>query len=373
MKFGFRVPSLKRRFSARTSLKRFVRHSMGLKMPKGTGFITNPKRAVYNKVYNKTSFSIGRFFSGSRLPKTNNVIKQEELNGKNIQLTVNQEGSINCPRCGINMGQPYTKGIFNKILEYVCPNCNLKAEVGNNIEKESVNDFPMCSSCGRQYSSQTEKCKYCNIVLSQKKIGGYIGLFDLTDWWLTEFSEEERKHMENAYHPMGHPPDENSLTEGSITSTSNTASNFLNGFSSWFTGPEYRHLARKILQKAQELNKQADGGKINVLDEHFVLSEMIPMYYRDREKDGMLDKAIDACKKQISLAPQSKLAFLKEYPNQALPGHRGYEQLVIILDKQEKIEEAIALCKQAKEEGWSGDWNSRTERYSNKLKKAKAN
>lgn len=29
MKFGFRTPSLKRRISARTSWKRYVRHSMG--------------------------------------------------------------------------------------------------------------------------------------------------------------------------------------------------------------------------------------------------------------------------------------------------------------------------------------------------------
>ncbi len=58
MKFGFRTPSLKRRIAARTSLKRYVRHSMGLKMPRGYGFVTNPKKALYNKVYRKTTFGI---------------------------------------------------------------------------------------------------------------------------------------------------------------------------------------------------------------------------------------------------------------------------------------------------------------------------
>lgn len=58
MKFGFRVPSLKRRIAARTSWKRVVRHSMGIKMPRGAGFLTNPKKALYNKVYNKTTFGI---------------------------------------------------------------------------------------------------------------------------------------------------------------------------------------------------------------------------------------------------------------------------------------------------------------------------
>ena len=59
MKFGPRIPNLTKKFAARTSIKRYLRHSSGLKMPRGTGFVTNPKRALYNKVYNKTSFNIG--------------------------------------------------------------------------------------------------------------------------------------------------------------------------------------------------------------------------------------------------------------------------------------------------------------------------
>jgi len=58
MKFGFRTPSLKRRISARTSIKRQVVHRAGIKMPVGYGFLRDPKKAVYNKVYNRTSFDI---------------------------------------------------------------------------------------------------------------------------------------------------------------------------------------------------------------------------------------------------------------------------------------------------------------------------
>lgn len=53
MKFGFRKPSLKKRIAARTSLKRFARHSLGLKAPRGMGWLTNPKKAAYNRVYNR--------------------------------------------------------------------------------------------------------------------------------------------------------------------------------------------------------------------------------------------------------------------------------------------------------------------------------
>lgn len=57
MKFGIRKPSLKKKIAAKTSLKRQVIHRYGVKMPRGKGWIRNPKKYAYNKVYNKTSIS----------------------------------------------------------------------------------------------------------------------------------------------------------------------------------------------------------------------------------------------------------------------------------------------------------------------------
>lgn len=58
MKFGIRTPSIKKRISARTSLKRQLVHRAGIKMPRGYGWVRNPKKYAYNKVYNRTSFDI---------------------------------------------------------------------------------------------------------------------------------------------------------------------------------------------------------------------------------------------------------------------------------------------------------------------------
>lgn len=58
MKFGIRKPSIKKMISARTSPKRIIRHNLGLKAPRGYGWLTNPKKAIYNRVYNRTSFNI---------------------------------------------------------------------------------------------------------------------------------------------------------------------------------------------------------------------------------------------------------------------------------------------------------------------------
>ena len=58
MKFGMRKPSLKKKIAARTSIKRQIIHRGGLKIPKGYGWIRNPKKYAYNKIYNKTTFDI---------------------------------------------------------------------------------------------------------------------------------------------------------------------------------------------------------------------------------------------------------------------------------------------------------------------------
>jgi hypothetical protein len=62
MKFGMRKPSIRKSIAARTSVKRYIRHSLGLKAPRGMGWLTNPKKAAYNRIYNKTTFSIFDLF-----------------------------------------------------------------------------------------------------------------------------------------------------------------------------------------------------------------------------------------------------------------------------------------------------------------------
>jgi hypothetical protein len=58
MKFGFRKPSLAKMIAARTSPKRMIKNALGLKAPRGWGWLTNPKKAAYNRVYNRSSFSL---------------------------------------------------------------------------------------------------------------------------------------------------------------------------------------------------------------------------------------------------------------------------------------------------------------------------
>jgi hypothetical protein len=61
MKFGIRTPSITRSIRARTTgaLKRTIKRSVNpLYGKKGTGWIRNPRKALYDKVYNKTSIGL---------------------------------------------------------------------------------------------------------------------------------------------------------------------------------------------------------------------------------------------------------------------------------------------------------------------------
>jgi hypothetical protein len=58
MKFGMRKPSWRKSLAARTSFKRAIRNSLGLRAPRGYGWLTNPRKAAYNRAYYRTTFSL---------------------------------------------------------------------------------------------------------------------------------------------------------------------------------------------------------------------------------------------------------------------------------------------------------------------------
>ena len=57
MPFGFRRPSWRKSLAARTSVRRMVRNSLGLRAPNGWGWVTNPRQALYNRMYYRTTRS----------------------------------------------------------------------------------------------------------------------------------------------------------------------------------------------------------------------------------------------------------------------------------------------------------------------------
>lgn len=61
MKYGMRTPNINKRISARTTGKitRTVNKTVNpLYSKKGIGIVNDPKKALYNKVYSKTTVSV---------------------------------------------------------------------------------------------------------------------------------------------------------------------------------------------------------------------------------------------------------------------------------------------------------------------------
>ena len=61
MKVGLRKPSIRKSIKARTTgkVKKAIKRSVNpLYGKKGMGYINNPKKAIYNKVYNKTTVGV---------------------------------------------------------------------------------------------------------------------------------------------------------------------------------------------------------------------------------------------------------------------------------------------------------------------------
>ena len=202
----------------------------------------------------------------------------------------------------------------------------------------------------------------------KKNVKGYIGYYDLEDWWNSTFTNEEKEYIINTYKPMGASLGGEIkilgevLIKGNIGYTSHSKLLFLVFLSSWFSSNKSINIALKIIQQVERIIKENENNN-NPLDEHFAYGAMIEIYYklRDSEK-SYFEKAIDACKNQIRISLKSKDGFLKEYKDSPLPRPTGFQQLAIIYEKSKEYDLEIETCKIALEQGWAGDWEKRIER-----------
>lgn len=218
-----------------------------------------------------------------------------------------------------------------------------------------------------------------------QRVGGLIAYYGLTAWWLSFFNAKERSYIEKTYRPfmasVGDEPEGCMLTTGNVVNASGSRTSLLSGLGSWFHTQEDRSIAGRIYEYAEEtmgflsdlaLEEGESALRTNdqgtsILDAHFLYLQMIRTYYKDRDNiPGALEKAIQACEKQIAIAPQAARAFGATPNFHGVPEHTGYKQLAIIRDKQGDYAAAARLCEEAKALGWAGDWDKRIARYSKK-------
>lgn len=125
--------------------------------------------------------------------------------------------------------------------------------------------------------------------------------------------------------------------------------------------------ARRWPADRAELRREVERHDSSI-DRHFALQQLASEAYklRDHHPEALEDAAA-ACREQIMIAEVVGPALRQEFGEK--PGHYGFKQLAIILEKQQRLEEALQIVSQAKEQGWSGDWEKRIDRLSRKIKK----
>lgn len=94
MKIGFRKPSIKKSIKARTTgkIKRKVKKAINpFYGKKGMGYIKSPKKAVYNKVYNKTTFDTADVINAATKTsnKNGNSSRQYSVGADNLNKKKN--------------------------------------------------------------------------------------------------------------------------------------------------------------------------------------------------------------------------------------------------------------------------------------------
>lgn len=200
---------------------------------------------------------------------------------------------------------------------------------------------------------------------TEVEVQGELAYFGLASWWSALFTNSERDHLETVFQPPGLPSGARPLTTGRKQLNFRTAAGLLTALAIKLPNEiRDRTLAMRILSKAEERAK-ADA---DILGLHLVYQELIRLHCRWRNRlPESVDLLFGACHKQIAIAPQAAEAFVDRHPRQPLPIHPGFQMMAVLLEQQDSYAQAIEVCKQARFQGWSGNWTWRIGSLAKKL------
>lgn len=180
-------------------------------------------------------------------------------------------------------------------------------------------------------------------------------------WWERSLSWDEQNEIEDAFRPMGSLTARQMVESGSPHSIGNLVGHLKK--------EKLRHLGYLLIRRGEELIDNDTPARVK----HFFYAAAGEFHYRFRDLDDTaLAQAIDFFERQIAVASEMAAEFSREEDLGFVPAHAGYRQLRIILEKQGRLDEARALCLQAKGQGWQDDWDKQIARIDKKAGKAPA-
>lgn len=218
---------------------------------------------------------------------------------------------------------------------------------------------------------------------------GYIGLFSLDKWWNEELNNDDRIWLLNNYERELYNPlekyDKESgrylLLEIESLNLNDTKNYFIYGVLCCALGSNSSkainyNLALKIIDIQEHTNID------DAFSVHLSYGAMADWYYKQREKPIFLNRAIEFYKKQISISKEAMEWYLEDNKRlekllkrkieSVMPQNKGYNQLIMIYEKEKQYTKIITICKKAMLEGWARDkysesWNDVIERLNKKL------
>jgi len=196
-------------------------------------------------------------------------------------------------------------------------------------------------------------------------IEGELGYFGLASWWSAVFTAEQRAHIEELFRPSDLPAHSRPLTRGHKELPYSTAAILLAAVAGALrSAPDDRNVALEILHKGEQRAKTED----DTIGLHLIYQEMIHLFckWRDHFFDAS-DLIFGACHKQIAMAPEVVQLLHDQNPGRPLPMHAGFQMMAILLEKEEAYAQAIEVCKQARFQGWEGNWTWRIGSLAQKL------
>lgn len=177
--------------------------------------------------------------------------------------------------------------------------------------------------------------------------------------WYTNLSDEQRQKLHEYSTFFGTGGEMNLLDKGT-GETSQSAQEYLKGVGSTAASEKDYEFAEMVLLEALD---REDGSATST---HFTYNELIDVYYKQRDdREDAIEKCIEYCKKDIEIADE----FVAEFGE--VPRIPSFKRLAIIYERQERYEDAIAVCDQALEigttDGTKGGFEGRKDRLRKKL------
>lgn len=200
--------------------------------------------------------------------------------------------------------------------------------------------------------------KITDLFRSGPSVPDFIVGVGLEDWYVNLSDEQQQKlHEYSTFFGTG---GEMNLLDTGTAETSQSAQEYLKGVGSTAASEKDYEFAEMVLLEALD---REDGSATST---HFTYNELIDVYYKQRDdREDAIEKCIEYCKKDIEIADE----FVAEFGE--VPRIPSFKRLAIIYERQERYEDAIAVCDQALEigttDGTKGGFEGRKDRLRKKL------